>query len=271
MYNALTPLFDHVTSNDLFTDFKSEKLGVDTDGPRTARTCRSPASRSCATASTSRMSTPRPGGRHRDGRLDPRRGPRAAARTGPLQLPRRGIDAPGLSAIGLTAGLQTFKPSAQTEAFVSTETKALKRAGQGGQGGAARHRHLRRGHQRLSGRNPLDQRSLDPQRRLRRQRPEGPVPRPGRRREAQNSEFLNGLQQQLGRGRGFQAFNDFRQFKNPKSVTSHQRDVPVRAHPEEAPGQRGPGQQQLHAHARRAGERRPQVRPRRSRSRPATS
>src|SRR5262245_19083027 len=35
MYNALTPLFDNVTSNDLFTDFKSEKLGVDTDGPTT--------------------------------------------------------------------------------------------------------------------------------------------------------------------------------------------------------------------------------------------
>src|SRR5689334_16790555 len=32
MYNALTPLFDHVTQNDLFTDFKSEKLSVDTDG-----------------------------------------------------------------------------------------------------------------------------------------------------------------------------------------------------------------------------------------------
>ena len=35
MYNALTPLFDRVTPNDLFTDFKSEKLGVDTDGPTT--------------------------------------------------------------------------------------------------------------------------------------------------------------------------------------------------------------------------------------------
>src|SRR4051794_940611 len=35
LYNALTPLFDHVAANDLFTDFKSEKLGVDTDGPTT--------------------------------------------------------------------------------------------------------------------------------------------------------------------------------------------------------------------------------------------
>ena len=35
MYNALTPLFDHVSPNDLFTDYKSEKLSVDTDGPTT--------------------------------------------------------------------------------------------------------------------------------------------------------------------------------------------------------------------------------------------
>jgi ABC-type oligopeptide transport system substrate-binding subunit len=35
MYNALTPLFDRVTPADLFTDFKSEKLGIDTDGPVT--------------------------------------------------------------------------------------------------------------------------------------------------------------------------------------------------------------------------------------------
>ena len=42
------------------------------------------------------------------------------------------IDAPGLSAIDLTANLQTFKPSAQTEAFAATETKALKREGKEG-------------------------------------------------------------------------------------------------------------------------------------------
>src|SRR3954466_8603643 len=35
MYNALTPLFDRVTPNDLFTHFKAEKLGIDPDGPTT--------------------------------------------------------------------------------------------------------------------------------------------------------------------------------------------------------------------------------------------
>jgi hypothetical protein len=33
MYNALTPLFDHVTSADLFSDFKSEGFGLSGDGP----------------------------------------------------------------------------------------------------------------------------------------------------------------------------------------------------------------------------------------------
>ncbi len=42
------------------------------------------------------------------------------------------IDAPGLSAIGLTSSLQSFKPSPETEAVVSEETKALQKAGKEG-------------------------------------------------------------------------------------------------------------------------------------------
>jgi hypothetical protein len=55
-------------------------------------------------------------------------------------------------------------------------------------------------------------------------------------REAQNAEFLNGLQQQLGSGRGFQAFNDFRQFKNPKSVTTVNGTFPYGHIPRKHPG-----------------------------------
>ena len=54
MYDGLTPLFDNVTNSDLTTYFKSEKLGVDNDGPGTIRRpCRAPASRSSATPTTS--------------------------------------------------------------------------------------------------------------------------------------------------------------------------------------------------------------------------
>ena len=35
MYDGLTPLFDHVTNADLNQYFKSERFGIDTDGPGT--------------------------------------------------------------------------------------------------------------------------------------------------------------------------------------------------------------------------------------------
>ena len=35
MYDGLTPLFDHVTKPDLTKYFKSERFGLDTDGPGT--------------------------------------------------------------------------------------------------------------------------------------------------------------------------------------------------------------------------------------------
>ena len=92
------------------------------------------------------------------------------------------------------------------------------------------------GHQRLPGDHPLAQRALDAQRRLRGERPEGPVPRPGRRRRGPRSEFLDGLQQQLGKGRGFQAFDDLRQFKNPRSVTSVNGNFPYGHIPRKHPG-----------------------------------
>ena len=40
MYNALTPLFDHVTNADLFSDFKSEQFGLGSDGPGTVEPVR---------------------------------------------------------------------------------------------------------------------------------------------------------------------------------------------------------------------------------------
>ena len=46
------------------------------------------------------------------------------------------IDAPGLNAINLIAGLQNFQPSAQTEAEVAKQTQALQNAGPEGRGGA---------------------------------------------------------------------------------------------------------------------------------------
>src|SRR5256885_1002523 len=133
LYNALTPLFDHVTPTDLFTDFKSEKLSVDTDGPATQENVPFPG----VTILRDRFNVPHVYANTRAGGIQAAGWILAEDRGLLLEQARYNsrvavIDAPGLSAIGLTAGLQSFKPSAQTEAFTATETKALKRRGKDG-------------------------------------------------------------------------------------------------------------------------------------------
>ncbi len=57
MYDALTPLFNQVTDADLLANFKSAGFGLGPGRAGAARSrCRGRASRSCATASTSRTS-----------------------------------------------------------------------------------------------------------------------------------------------------------------------------------------------------------------------
>jgi len=54
--------------------------------------------------------------------------------------------------------------------------------------------------------------------------------------EVNRSAFLNGLEHQLGHGRGFAAFNDLRQFKNPRSVTTVNGSFPYGHIPARHPG-----------------------------------
>ncbi len=129
MYNALTPLFNHVTNADLLSDFKSDALGAVGPGPFAKE-------------------TPRPGVTiYRDNfdvahifgvtRDDVTWG------AGWVLVQDRGlllqqarfdsrvaaIDAPGLSALGLISGLENFKPTAQTERELAKQTKALEASG----------------------------------------------------------------------------------------------------------------------------------------------
>jgi acyl-homoserine lactone acylase PvdQ len=237
MYNALTPLFDGVTANDLFTDFKSEKLGIDTDGPTTQEAVPFPG----VTLLRDRFNVPHVYANTRAAGIQTAGWIQAEDRGLLLQQARYNarvavIDAPGLSAIGLTAGLQSFKPSAQTEAFTSTETKALKREGK--QGKAV----LRDIDTFISGINaylatvhspnaPWTRNDVYAVNALK-----GQFLGQGGGDEADRASFLNGLQQQLGKGRGFQAFNDLRQFKNPKSVDSLDRAFPYGHIPRKHPG-----------------------------------
>jgi penicillin amidase len=221
MYNALTPLFDRVSSNDLFTDFKSEKLGVDTDGPTTQENVPFPG----VTLLRDRFNVPHIYASTHVGGVETAGWILAEDRGLLLEQARYNsrvavIDAPGLSAIGLTSSLQSFKPSAQTEAVVAQQTTQLQRAGKEGKAVlrdidsfvAGINAYLATTH---STNAPWTRNDVYAVNALK-----GQFLGQGGGREARNSEFLSALQQQLGKGRGFQAFNDFRQFKNPKSVTS---------------------------------------------------
>jgi acyl-homoserine lactone acylase PvdQ len=237
MYNALTPLFDRVSPADLFTDFKSEKLGIDTDGPVTQEAVPFPG----VTLLRDRFNIPHVFANTRAAGIQTAGWILAEDRSLLLEQARYNsrvavIDAPGLSAIGLTAGLQSFKPSAQTEAFTAGETKALKRRGK--QGKAV----LRDIDTYTSGINaylaainspnaPWTRNDVYAVNALK-----GQFLGQGGGDEADRSSFLNGLQQQLGKGRGFAAFNDLRQFKNPRSVTSVNGTFPYGHIPRKHPG-----------------------------------
>jgi acyl-homoserine lactone acylase PvdQ len=237
MYNALTPLFDQVTPNDLFTDFKSEKLAVDTDGPTTQEAVPFPG----VTIIRDRFNVPHVYASTRAGGIQAAGWILAEDRSLLLEQARFNarvavIDAPGLSAIGLTAGLQTFKPSTQTEAFTATETKALKRRGKEGKA------VLRDIDTYISGINVYLAASHSPNAPWTRNDVyalnalKGQFLGQGGGDEADRSSFLNGLQEQLGKGRGMAAFNDLRQFKNPKSVTSVNGTFPYGHIPRKHPG-----------------------------------
>jgi acyl-homoserine lactone acylase PvdQ len=237
MYNALTPLFDHVTPSDLFTDFKSEKLGVDTDGPTTQEPVPFPG----VTLLRDRFNVPHVYANTRAAGIQTAGWILAEDRGLLLEQARYNsrvavVDAPGLSAISLTAGLQSFKPSAQTEAFTATETKALKRRGKEGKA------VLRDIDTYVSGINAYLAASHSPNAPWTRNDVyavnalKGQFLGQGGGDEANRSMFLNGLQQHLGRGRGMAAFNDLRQFKNPRSVDTVKRSFPYGHIPRKHPG-----------------------------------
>ena len=237
LYNALTPLFDQVTPNDLFTDFKSEKLGVDTDGPTTQEPVPFPG----VTLLRDRFNVPHVYASTRDAGIQTAGWILAEDRGLLLEQARYNsrvavIDVPGLSALDLTAGLQTFRPSAQTEAYTATETKALKR--QGKEGKAV----LRDIDTYTSGINAYLAATASPNAPWTRNDVyavnalKGQFVGQGGGREAADSMFLSGLQQQLGKGRGFQAFNDLRQFKNPRNVTTVKGRFPYGHIPGKHPG-----------------------------------
>jgi acyl-homoserine lactone acylase PvdQ len=221
MYNALTPLFDHVTNADLFTDFKSESFGVSTDGPSTIETV----PYAGVTIVRDRYDVPHVTATTHDGGVWAAGWIAAQDRLLLLEQARydslvAAIDAPGLSAIGLVDSLQQFHPSAETERVVSRQTQVLLHAGAEGRD------VLHDIDVYISGINAY----------LARYSPStAPFTRTdiyafnalkdqffgeGGGNQAQNSELLGGLERRLGRDKGFSVFNDLRQNLNAGSPTT---------------------------------------------------
>ena len=221
MYDGLTPLFDHVTFDDLTQYFKSERFGLDGAGPGTNESV----PRAGVQITRDKFNVPHvqattyAGGIWAAGWI-------AAEDRGLLLQQARydsrvaAIDAPGLDALNLITNLQQFQPSAQTEAEVAKQTSALQGAGPEGQ--AVLHdidTFISGINQYLSIHSPStapwtrnDVYALNALK--------GQFVGQGGGDEARRSQFLGGLRQRLGAAHGTSVFNDLRQFKNPESPTS---------------------------------------------------
>jgi acyl-homoserine lactone acylase PvdQ len=222
MYDGLTPLFNSVKNSDLTKYFKSEKLGVSNAGPGTLE----PVPKAGVTITRDTYNVPHVKSTTYNGGIWAAGWIAAEDRGLLLQQARynarvAAIDAPGLSAIGLVLGLQSFKPSAQTEAVVAKQTQALD--AQGKQGKAV----VRDIDTYISGINDylhsVGSTSDDWTRNdiysvnaLKDQ-----FLGEGGGDEARRSQFLGGLIKRLGAKKGWKVFNDLRQHTSkgsPKSI-----------------------------------------------------
>jgi acyl-homoserine lactone acylase PvdQ len=221
MYDALTPLFNHVTDSQLRQFFKPEPLGSAYSGLLSTETV----PQAGVTIARDSYDVPHITGVTRDD-VTWGAGWVTAEDRGLLLSQARydslvaAIDAPGLAAFDLVTSLQSFKPSAQTIAEVSKQTAVLLAAG-------ARGRDVL---------NDIDVYLRGINAYLASQHStEAPFTRvdiyafnalkdqflgEGGGQEAVRSQFLSSLQGRLGAQRGLAVFNDLRELSDPESPSS---------------------------------------------------
>ncbi len=221
LYDGLTPLSGNVTPNDLPRYFKSEALGVGTDGPVQAEAVTPPGVRILR----DRFNVPHVYADSGDA-LTVAAGWITAEDRGLLLEQARynsrvaAVDAPGVQALSLIAGLKQFTPSAQTEAELSKQTDVLMAAGAKGRavlhdidqfvaGINAYYVHTHNGAKPWT-RN--DVYALDALK--------GQFVGEGGGDEARRSMFLDGLQHALGPEKGLAVFNDLREVNDPETPVS---------------------------------------------------
>jgi len=221
MYNALTPLFGNVTAAALQADFKPEQLGSSVPGPVTAEAVPHPG----VTVLRDAFHVPHIYGVTRDDVTWGAGWVIAEDRGLLLQEARydslvAAIDAPGVSALGLVAGLKSFKPSARTEAEVSKQTGAL--LAQGAKGRAILHdidvylegiNAYFASHGSTS--PPFTRTDIYAFNALKDQ-----FVGEGGGDQAVRSEFLSALERRLGHTRGFKVWGDLREAYDPEAPAS---------------------------------------------------
>ncbi|MBV8951971.1 MAG: penicillin acylase family protein, partial [Actinobacteria bacterium] len=221
LYDGLTPLSGDVTANDLPRYFKSEQLGIGSDGPARAEAVTPPGVRILR----DRFDVPHIYADSRDA-LTLAAGWVMAEDRGLLLEQARydsrvaAIDAPGLQALSLITSLKQFTPSAQTEAELSKQTDVLLAAGAKGRAVlhdidrfvAGINAYYAQTHNAAKPWTRNDIYALDALK--------GQFVGQGGGDEARRSMFLDGLQQQLGSQKGLAVFNDLREANDPETPVS---------------------------------------------------
>lgn len=228
MYNALTPLWDNVTSADLTTDFKPEPMNVgDAPGPVSQEAV----PHAGVTIYRDAYNIPYVYGTTYDD-LTWADGWLEAEDQGLLLAEARylgrlaAIDAPGLSAIKLISSLDSFAPSAQTEHEVAKQTNVL--LAHGAKGRAVLHDldvYLQGVNAYLAAHNdslsvythvaPFTLNDIYAANAIKDQ-----FVGEGGGDQAVNSEFLSALKRKLGRARGYAVWNDLREAYDPEAPAS---------------------------------------------------
>lgn len=238
MYDALTPKFDQVTNDDLFTLFKSSQLDPAVDGPLTP----DPAPRPGVTIERDRFNVPHITGQTADDVVWGAGWVIAKDRGLLLEQARynarvAAIDAPGLSAIGLVTRLAQFAPSAQTEREVAKQVQVL--TAQGAKGREV----LRDIDTYIAGINDYLRSVSSPSKPWTRNDVialnalKGQFFGQGGGEEAPRSTLLTGLRSELGDRNGRRAFDDLRQKDDPEASFSIDGTFPYGAAGKDA----GPG------------------------------
>ncbi|MFL5830631.1 MAG: penicillin acylase family protein [Solirubrobacteraceae bacterium] len=227
MYDALTPLFNHVTANDVVSDFKPEAIGSAVTQPTTTETVPHPG----LTILRDSYDVPHVYGTTRDD-VTWGAGWVVAEDRGLLLHQARNdsrvaaIDAPGVDALGLISSLQSFQASPQTEREIAKQTRALTSAGakgravlhdidvylQGINGYLASHNHTLGAfaHEPDFNRNDIYAfNALKDQ-----------FVGEGGGDEAVRSEFLGALERRFGPARGLSVWNDLREPNDPEGPAS---------------------------------------------------